>query len=348
MRLVGGRWRDGAVVGQEDEGGREHRRAKEDRDAPVAQPVDDSPQRVQRIQGDTHGDEQVREAELHVRDEKAPHAEQDERRRQIEGEVPREESGARVRFEVQPDRCRERRRARERRRKPEDCEVDRNVTDAGDPRLHDRDQHQAERDHVRGDEPHELRAIARRTRRDGLTRSEAPAPAVEREHGDDRDRGNEAQVRADVPVGRGLLERGKPAQRVQPEDLIEYFLRLPLERIVQRARRHGAEDERFDGADADQEASDEPHPPVARHREPVRHERRGERKDIDEIARGRCVSALPVVVEREPDQAETERGRGRQERAAARTQRGGDADHRDEEPRRDTGDAERPVEEHAG
>src|SRR5207237_1121314 len=79
VRRVGGRWRDGPVVRQEDKRGREHRRAKEGRRAPVAEPVDDSPQRVQRIQGDTRGDEQVRQAELHVRDEEAPHAEQDER-----------------------------------------------------------------------------------------------------------------------------------------------------------------------------------------------------------------------------------------------------------------------------
>src|SRR2546422_641983 len=77
----------------------------------------------------------------------------------------------------------------------------------------------------------------------------AKAPSVTSEAGEDRDCRQQPQVRRDVPVRSGVRERGKPAQRVQAQDLVEDLLRLLLKSVVQGARGHRAEDEGFDRAD---------------------------------------------------------------------------------------------------
>jgi hypothetical protein len=70
------------------------------------------------------------------------------------------------------------------------------------------------------------------------------SPAVCRQPGDDRDGRHQPEVRADVPVRDGGLERREPANRVQSEGSVKELLELLLERVVRGARGHGTEDER--------------------------------------------------------------------------------------------------------
>ena len=156
VRLVGGRRRDGPVVRKHDKGGREQGRAEQDRRAGIAETRNYGPQRVERIHGKAHRDEQIDEAELGVGNEEAPHAEEQDRPREIEREVPREESGARARFEVPADRGGEGCRDHERGRQPPGREAARNVAELADPRLRDSYRHKGERDRVGREESAEL------------------------------------------------------------------------------------------------------------------------------------------------------------------------------------------------
>src|SRR5438067_10088656 len=78
-------------------------------------------------------------------------------------------------------------------------------------------------------------------------------PAVPGEDGDDENRGDEAQVRRDVPIGRDGDEAREPAERIHAERHVEQVLQLLLERVVQSARRHRREQERREGAHADED-----------------------------------------------------------------------------------------------
>src|SRR5438445_637815 len=81
---------------------------------------------------------------------------------------------------------------------------------------------------------------------------EAAEPPVRGKQRDDRERGQQPKICADVPVGRGRLERGKPAEGIRAEDLVEHLLLLLLEAVVEGARRHRAEDKRHRCATADE------------------------------------------------------------------------------------------------
>src|SRR5438309_8985189 len=102
-------------------------------------------------------------------------------------------------------------------------------------------------------------------------------PAVPREERDDEDGRHEAQIRGDVPVRCERHEVWEPAEGVHAEGDVEEILELLLECVVEGARGHRREEERRERAHADENADEDPHPPVASRREPVRDERRRQR-----------------------------------------------------------------------
>src|SRR5205814_372452 len=104
-------------------------------------------------------------------------------------------------------------------------------------------------------------------------------PAVPREERDDEDSRHEAQIRGDVPVRGERHEVWEPAEWVQAEGDVEEVLKLLLERVVERARGHRREEECRERTHADEDADEDPHPPVASSGEPVRDEGRRERQD---------------------------------------------------------------------
>src|SRR5439155_10771580 len=129
------------------------------------------------------------------------------------------------------------------RRQPACREAARNVAQLADPGLRYGDRHDGKSERVRREESAELQTLVRRARRYRVRGCGTATPSTESEQRHDRDRRQEAEVRSHVPVGRGRLERGKPSERVDAEDLVQNLLPLLLEAVVQSARRHRAENE---------------------------------------------------------------------------------------------------------
>ena len=346
-----------AVVREQHEHGDEADAGELERYRAVAHAVQRGPQRGERVDGEADGEQQVDRAELPVQHTRPAEVREEHQRErdEVQPEVARENARSPFRCERARDEQRPERGEPEREGKPlpEQALGDR-IRAEPDPRLECRDHDPADREDVDHKEESEF-AASRRRGSDGTllkgahlrARSRPPCSEPHECRGSGQGR-KQGQVGDHVPVRHHRLERRQPGQWIEPEHSADRVADLVVEGRVQRERRDRAQDHGGQGAHPDQHACDAALEPAARGDEAVRDEGRPQRQDVDEVARGRRVPALPQPEEREREDARTDReGRWQQPRAI-RTQRGSEPEQADEDPGRAAGEPERAVEEDRG